>query len=677
MTGVQTCALPIYKHNVVIPNGINSLELDCTSTNQVVAFNMAGIAVDIDAPVYTTTQTATGHDDVFATISGVVKNNSSQADSGLFNGRAAVTVDKGLKILSVEAYFTSSNGTKVTLPSNMISINKSTNVVSFTYGSDANGQSLKGDSITYTIETVAITADHADGRKYTANNEIIVSGTLISNGVKTSLRVDNAAWTKSSVSITSPPIAKPTITLTIDTDGGTYSGSTTISNLAHEASQTISIPTKTNHTFLGWEITSGIATISGNTSIQMGYTDVTIKAKWKLNTAEVTYKDVFQSTTGTILGTTKKQVIIGETADGKDIGGSEAYDAYYNGYYLVSSTSATVTENGATVYRIFEKTTAEVSYIDVVDSTAGTVLGTTKKQVIIGTKTDGNDIGSSKTEGAYYKGYTLSSTTSETVVKAGNTVYRIFKKPLINVPVRIIWDDSNDLYGIRPDSVLITLYQDGTKLSEKTVSVNDNACTFASLYKWAYGSDNLGTKVYNYTAGETIYAKYLVLQNGAYVSEDAYSIRDNTSNGEMTFTNFFRYGTGIVVPRAANALTIRADSSERDITLTRMTSTYKADGIAYSNEPCGISYQCHKDGTLAGIYAGKYEVDCKDPRGLLEDLTLSGEDMALVKEGDKWYLTINEVRKGAKGTMFPSFSQKEWIGYQMWIYKNNLLKPRR
>ena len=39
---------------------------------------------------------------------------------------------------------------------------------------------------------------------------------------------------------------------------------------------------------------------------------------------------------------------------GSDIGSSDADNAYHNQYRYVSDTSATVTTDGATVYRIFE-----------------------------------------------------------------------------------------------------------------------------------------------------------------------------------------------------------------------------------------------------------------------------------------------------------------------------------
>lgn len=72
-----------------------------------------------------------------------------------------------------------------------------------------------------------------------------------------------------------------------------------------------------------------------------------------------TYIDVVGSTSGTQLGKTTKKVNYNSNVRGSDLGSNTSDNAYYNGYYYFSDTSATVTTNDATVYRIFKLRTID------------------------------------------------------------------------------------------------------------------------------------------------------------------------------------------------------------------------------------------------------------------------------------------------------------------------------
>ena len=70
-------------------------------------------------------------------------------------------------------------------------------------------------------------------------------------------------------------------TLTVDPNGGTYSGDTSV-KVAYGKTYTLSTPTKTGYTFVKWEVSGTGSSINGNT-FTMGNADATVKAIWKEN----------------------------------------------------------------------------------------------------------------------------------------------------------------------------------------------------------------------------------------------------------------------------------------------------------------------------------------------------------------------------------------------------------
>ena len=79
---------------------------------------------------------------------------------------------------------------------------------------------------------------------------------------------------------------------------------------------------------------------------------LTLYAQWQINQYPVTYID--KDTNGNEIGRTTVMLNYNTPVSGSDIGSSDADNAYHNQYRYVSDTSATVTTDGATVYRIFE-----------------------------------------------------------------------------------------------------------------------------------------------------------------------------------------------------------------------------------------------------------------------------------------------------------------------------------
>lgn len=113
-------------------------------------------------------------------------------------------------------------------------------------------------------------------------------------------------------------------------------------------------PTKTGYTFLGWTGSNG-STASTNVVIPGGSMgNRTYTANWKINQYPVTYIDLAPDSEE--LGRTTRYVNWNSSVRGSDLGSNIAENVYYNGYYYASDTTATVTTEGAIVYRKFEAT---------------------------------------------------------------------------------------------------------------------------------------------------------------------------------------------------------------------------------------------------------------------------------------------------------------------------------
>ncbi len=160
-------------------------------------------------------------------------------------------------------------------------------------------------------------------------------------------------WVIDAVGNISKPVAVDVeieYTVSLNTNGGILTGDSTYQIISGETI-TIPEPTRTGYTFTGWTVRGEGSAVNGN-QFKMGSEDAEITAQWKINQYPVTYID--KTTNGTELGRTIKQVDYNSSVKGSDLGDSTADNAYYNQYRYVSDTSATVTTEGAVVYRVFE-----------------------------------------------------------------------------------------------------------------------------------------------------------------------------------------------------------------------------------------------------------------------------------------------------------------------------------
>ena len=152
-------------------------------------------------------------------------------------------------------------------------------------------------------------------------------------------------------------ISKPTAvdvkieyTVLVNPNKGTLTGDSSYQVISGETI-TILEPTRTGYTFTGWTVKGTDSSINDN-NFTMGSEDAEIVAQWQINKYPVTYID--KDINGNEIGRTTIMVDYDTLVRGSDIGSSNTDNAYHNQYRYISDTSATVTIEGATVYRIFE-----------------------------------------------------------------------------------------------------------------------------------------------------------------------------------------------------------------------------------------------------------------------------------------------------------------------------------
>ena len=323
-------------------------------------------------------------------------------------------------------------------------------------------------------------------------------------------------------------------TITYNLNGGSATNKTSYN--IETATFALTNPTKTGYTFTGWTGSNG-TTKQTSVSIAKGSTgNKTYTASWSANQYPVTYIDVVDSTSGKQLNKTTKQVNYGTSVRGSELGSGTADNNYYNGYYFVSDTSATVGVNGATVYRIFKQRMSTVSgniawndwnnknssrpdsvtlHINGSDGKTYTftIKGDNSKNTstntwsyneqlpkydsngIIVTYTISQDKAISKEEGLAYKDPVVNS------YNITNTINPRETQEYVHVSTSIVWNDNNNQYGFRPASITLNLLQNGNIIS--TISTSESEHTFNKLQKY----DDNGDK-YTYTIEATNTDRY-------------------------------------------------------------------------------------------------------------------------------------------------------------------------
>jgi len=96
------------------------------------------------------------------------------------------------------------------------------------------------------------------------------------------------------------------------------------------------------------------------------------------------------------------------------------------------------------------------------------------------------------------------------------------QEDLVDIPVQKVWDDSNNAFGNRPDSILVHLYQDGFEVASRELTAANNwAATFQGWPKY-----RIKDVEYVYSVNEDPVPNYLTSINGTTIT--------NTFQGQTT-----------------------------------------------------------------------------------------------------------------------------------------------
>ena len=199
----------------------------------------------------------------------------------------------------------------------------------------------------------------------------------------------------------------------------------------------------------------------------------------------------------------------------------------YTGFTSPSTQTVTIAADGSTVVNYYyARNKYTVTYIDVVDSTSGTQLGSSTGDVYYGETATGATKGTNATDNYYYNGYYYSSCTTATVTTSGATVYRIFKLRTIDINGSVNWNDKSNAYSSRPNNVTIYLFRNGQQIDTYTglTSSDNNSFSFKNLQKY----DTSTGAAYVYTVSQS----NVVSNNNP---EDKYTTTVDTTG--FNFTN--------------------------------------------------------------------------------------------------------------------------------------------
>ena len=215
----------------------------------------------------------------------------------------------------------------------------------------------------------------------------------------------------------------------------------------------------------------------------------------------------------------------------------------------------------------------EVTYKDVVGSTTGKVLGTSKESVNFGTQVTGASKGTDTTEGAYYKGYLYDSSTTATVTTSGATVYRIFK-PSTNTKYTVsrYLENANDNTYTLYDTTTKTGTTDSTlTLSTEAKSLEIANTTFAGG-NLVGGTSGVGTVITSTTVKPDGSTKICL-----YYTRNKFTL-------ELSKNDYISSVTGAGSYKWGQNVTIKANVKANDIYYIYGFANWTKDGVQYETE---------------------------------------------------------------------------------------------
>ena len=455
-------------------------------------------------------------------------------------------------------------------------------------------------------------------------------------------------------------------TLKVNPNGGTWNNSTVAQSFTqnYNTTKNIPVPTRTGYTFTEWTrsgTNGSMSSLTGSATYTFGasngVTD-TITAGWKINNYTVTYIDVIDSKIGRELGRSTASKPYNSTVRGADKGNSTADNAYYNGYYYVSDTSATVTTSGATVYRIFKQrmntiagniiwedwNNKNLSRPENVNLYISGSDGSRYSYVITGNHSQNTSVNSwpysydlpkydsngnvivytvsqdkavSQEEGLYYQ---------EPIVNGYNITNKATNKPTEEFPTKvtitITWDDENDFYGFRPENATIQLLRNGEVI--KTADVSDSY-TFTDLLKYdengnKYVYDIQASDEKRYTKVENNSAPYnktviytFVKSSFSVLIPKVIVLDGNQGNADYNITvngAFYYNDTLTVKPANSFTMTDRSNISQMKANVLQSKQNFMKSDIASNGCNTTSSIQVDRS-NFAGSWYGTFNFDIK------------------------------------------------------------------
>ena len=288
----------------------------------------------------------------------------------------------------------------------------------------------------------------------------------------------------------------------------------------------------------------------------------------------------------------------------------------------------------------------EVTYIDVVGSTTGKVLGTSKENVNFGTQVTGASKGTDVTVGKYYAGYVYSSATTATVTTSGATVYRIFTaydKTKYTVEHYVMKTDGTyDTAATKVDST-----KTGTTDSEVTIAnLKDSTLLVTNGIYYSYGQVD-GKTVTSTTIkgdGTRVIKLYYARTSGTLKTVAGENIES------VTVQNSVKYYYGATVP----SLTAKTMAIEgHTVTFSKWTSNNGTYVKSSTVNPYGtFTWPAIPDGTSITLTASasktpnKYEVTYKDVVG-----STTGKVLGTSKESANFGTQVTGASKGTDVTV--------------------------
>ncbi|MCD8322666.1 MAG: Cna B-type domain-containing protein [Oscillospiraceae bacterium] len=299
-------------------------------------------------------------------------------------------------------------------------------------------------------------------------------------------------------------------------------------------------------------------------------------------------------------------------------------EAVVGDYYVVESTpAASVTGTDGNTYNYIKTVTY---YVATTYDSSGNVTATNTSNSLDSLTSAKAEVDSTTSVTFYVVNYYGDETTEVTVTKA--------------------WDDDGDAYGLRPESVTVTLLDGGTTYSGENATVTLNAEN-----NWTYTWEGL-PKDGTYTVQEGTVSNYSSVTTGN--ATDGYTITNTLDTGDLTLTKTVKADGSIDTSSMTFTFYVRG-FGDGVTSVSDGTNTYPVtDGVAAVTVPANGSV------TLKDIPVGSYTVYETNGTTITANgytWTVSGGGEVTVTKGETASATITNTVTGT-ATLYIT---KNWV----------------